>query len=743
MDVLGERKSGMSNYKKIFCMSVYKIITIITFCVLLMIGSGTIFHAHNSVFMSVLQPAVRIAFLIILILTVIGSYVLLFRFFQNASKKSIIIATLIIVFMMLLVYGIILYNIQPFASSDAYNVQDLALYLAKTGKHRVSADAPHAMEYFGYYANNYFLTILLAKYFRILLWLGIQDIYIPLYILTIGGMLVGTMFLYLTGVYVKGIRGGAEILALCAGNPLYYILPLWAYTNALSVPFTAATVYFAIRLLHEKGRKGRGISAALFAGSLAVGYYIRPTVVIPAIAFLICLIVELIAGKRQWKEVGECVGIVIVVLAITIGGISKINHRYFSEVSDQNIPITHWMMMASHGTGELDIADYKYTIQFPSKEEKQKADLKRLKENYEAYSLSELFDFINKKLDISWCYADGNDLLEKVSQNRKNTVIYNWILGSKSDLFRTYCYAFRIANIGMVLLVLWKMLKKRNQDVNQVFYTLSFLGGVCFYSIWEIKASYGMPFLMFLLLLGSYGMEYLAEQMKEKCICINEGGKNFWQKTTIIIFIVSVSVMMYAEISQSVTVHKEWEVHCADIGSVRKIKGYQKRFRLEQIFYADRPYNRIVLMAGAKGKAKENNASIYVKLTDTSGKLLYRGEIAAKNLSRQQEVVLKIPKVSPEGKRKYKLTIWKKNEYAGNLNIWKRKEGVLHSYKGVMKISGDKMKSKLYLGVYLEKQEAWCSGRTAFVICLCFCVLASMVFLCCPETCLNKVKENG
>ena len=62
----------MSNYKKIFCMSVYKIITIITFCVLLMIGSGTIFHAHNSVFMSVLQPAVRIAFLIILIFNFSG-----------------------------------------------------------------------------------------------------------------------------------------------------------------------------------------------------------------------------------------------------------------------------------------------------------------------------------------------------------------------------------------------------------------------------------------------------------------------------------------------------------------------------------------------------------------------------------------------------------------------------------------------------------------------------------------------
>lgn len=79
----------MSNYKKIFCMSVYKIITIITFCALLMIGSGTIFHAHNSVFMSVLQPAVRIAFLIILILTVIGSYVLLFRFFKMLQKSQL------------------------------------------------------------------------------------------------------------------------------------------------------------------------------------------------------------------------------------------------------------------------------------------------------------------------------------------------------------------------------------------------------------------------------------------------------------------------------------------------------------------------------------------------------------------------------------------------------------------------------------------------------------------------------
>ena len=108
-DVLGERKSGMSNYKKIFCISVYKIITIITFCVLFISRRERFFMLITVRFMSVLQPAVRIAFLIILILHGYSSYVYCLFFYKKMlQKKSIIIATLISIYDVTLVYGIIL-----------------------------------------------------------------------------------------------------------------------------------------------------------------------------------------------------------------------------------------------------------------------------------------------------------------------------------------------------------------------------------------------------------------------------------------------------------------------------------------------------------------------------------------------------------------------------------------------------------------------------------------------------------
>ena len=50
-----------------------------------------------------------------------------------------------ILFVILLVgFGVILSNFLPFSSTDAYNMQDMAMYLAKTGEKPISDTAPHA-----------------------------------------------------------------------------------------------------------------------------------------------------------------------------------------------------------------------------------------------------------------------------------------------------------------------------------------------------------------------------------------------------------------------------------------------------------------------------------------------------------------------------------------------------------------------------------------------------------------------
>ena len=735
----------MYRFKNKFHRYTFKSIVIITIYLFAIIAIGTVTNAKKFLYQNIFSPFTKMGLLVVLICIIGSGYIYLFRFFNHTEERNIIISTVIMSGLMLLIYFLVLYNIQPFSSSDAYNVQDLALYLAKTGKTQVVASTPHAA-YFGYYANNYFLTILLAKYFKILLMFGVKDIYLPLYLLSIAGMLITTLFMYLTGGRIGGIRGGAKILSLCLGNPLYYLLPLWAYTNAFSIPFTVAVVYFSVRLFHENNWKDRFISSAFLGICFSVGYYIRPTVLIPVIALGLCVIVELIAGKQRWRTMMGSLAVFIGVSAVCVVGISNINKAYFSQVSSQNFPITHWMMMASHGTGELNLDDYYYTCQFPTKEEKQKATLKKMEENYERYSPLELYSFLNKKMNVSWCYADGKDLRDKISQNRKNTVLYNWIIGSESDLFRTYCYAFRIVMIGFIFIALWQILKKRAIDVNQIFFAVAFIGGVCFYSIWEIKASYGMPFLMFILLIATDGIDFIARNRKEsskKEFSLRRKKLNN-KKVILIICVLCIMSSTYIEMTKSITPHINWEVHCANIGSIKCIEESQDPCKIKQSFYASKPYNRITLMVGAEGKAKNENAHFDIMLEDKYNKELYHGRIYAKDLKEQQEVTLSIPQIKPCGKMKYNLFVTKEKGYRKTLNIYKRRESNVGSYKGSMTVNGKKKFSHLYLAVYQYSRGPWCSTTVAIFINLCMGIVAIIFIIMWPikyRNCTKKKEE--
>ena len=100
------------------------------------------------------------------------------------------------------------------------------MYLAKTGEKPISDTAPHA-SYFGMFSNNYFLTVIFAKFINMLSRAGITEVQFALLALSVAGMIIATIFLYLTGIRIGGLKGGAKILTLCVLNPIYYILPMW------------------------------------------------------------------------------------------------------------------------------------------------------------------------------------------------------------------------------------------------------------------------------------------------------------------------------------------------------------------------------------------------------------------------------------------------------------------------------------------------------------------------------------
>ena len=603
---------------------------------------GTVTTTQEKVFSRILTPSVKYALLALLTLTVGGGYIQLFRAMNRMKKRELIILSVIMAVIMLGIHGILLLSLDPYSSSDAYNMQDMALYLAKTGVRQVTGDAPHA-EYYGYYSNNYFLTIVLSKYMKLMLALGIADMYKPLHFLGTASVLITTLFLYLTGVRVAGMKGGAGVLAFCVGNPLYYLMSFWLYSNTCSLPFTAGVVYFAVRLFYEKNRTDRIVSSVLLAVCAVVGYFIRATAVIPLIAFILCYGVEVTAGKRNIRQAAQNLAVLALVGTVLAYGMNTWNQSYFSQISDQNIPVTHWIMMASHGNGKYNKEDLNYTTSFETKEEKKEATLEKIKENYGSYTPGELKEFLHKKLLTSWCFADGGDLRSRISQDRKYTRVYTWLVGDKAEVFRMYCYAFRLACLGLVMAGFWSLIRKKEMSVYPVFYAVSLFGGICFYSFWEVKNTYGMPFVMFLLLLGAYGTQCIVPE-KVDIEYLDSRFSFGWKKAVLLIMVVSISVLSVNQMHHAKSRYRDWTVRCTN-RMTRENIGYTDQLNVEQTFYASKPFSRI----GVEMKYKTENPApddmVTMMLMDDKRQEVYREKIPADQIDNHKMCYLKMPVV--------------------------------------------------------------------------------------------------
>lgn len=709
----------------------YKGILILMLYLMAVIFIGTVTTTQEKVFSRILTPSVKYALLALLTLTVGGGYIQLFRAMNRMKKRELIILSVIMAVIMLGIHGILLLSLDPYSSSDAYNMQDMALYLAKTGVRQVTGDAPHA-EYYGYYSNNYFLTIVLSKYMKLMLALGIADMYKPLHFLGTASVLITTLFLYLTGVRVAGMKGGAGVLAFCVGNPLYYLMSFWLYSNTCSLPFTAGVVYFAVRLFYEKNRTDRIVSSVLLAVCAVVGYFIRATAVIPLIAFILCYGVEVTAGKRNIRQAAQNLAVLALVGTVLAYGMNTWNQSYFSQISDQNIPVTHWIMMASHGNGKYNKEDLNYTTSFETKEEKKEATLEKIKENYGSYTPGELKEFLHKKLLTSWCFADGGDLRSRISQDRKYTRVYTWLVGDKAEVFRMYCYAFRLACLGLVMAGFWSLIRKKEMSVYPVFYAVSLFGGICFYSFWEVKNTYGMPFVMFLLLLGAYGTQCIVPE-KVDIEYLDSRFSFGWKKAVLLIMVVSISVLSVNQMHHAKSRYRDWTVRCTN-RMTRENIGYTDQLNVEQTFYASKPFNRIGVEMKYKTENPTPDDTVTMILLDDEQQEVYRERISADQIKDDKMFYLKMPLVVPEKKdTMYTLVIWNEKPLKGKMTMNRRAECYLGGYEGTLISDGKPIVGRLYLRVFYREKRVWCSAKAAIFMAGVISMVAGTVILTWPR----------
>jgi len=634
--------------------------------------------------------------------------ILLYRCFDAFGRKQLIVSSIVMFAIMASIFAAVMINFRPALMTDSLNLWDTGKYFAKTGKWPMQLSAPH-YRYFEMYANNYFLVICYTFFLKMLHIAGIWDDSLPLLLLAAGSLLVSTVFMWMIGLKTGGLRTAAKLLSLCVMNPVYYILALWPYTAVFSIPFTMAVFYFGICIYQERRTSRLCFACIMLAVCSVAGYFIRPTAVIPLIAFMICGILWTLGNKEKARKLLKCAVLCILAGCVLFSAISALNDSFFGTVSDGNYPITHWLMMAAHGNGTVSAEDNAFTGQFETKEEKTEATIAKIKEYYSEYSLPELIRFLYKKLVISWGHADGGDLLEKVSQDNKMTSLYSWILGDRPDVFKLCCFGFRLAILFLMLVSICTLLAGRSKEPYQFVFILSLLGCILFYCIWEVKATYTLPFVYIMLLVSARGADVLAKKLAsaENGTGLRPGRRLL--PYAVLACVLCICLMSYEKMTNTEVGRKEWSVRCIRTLSVGRYDvGKGELLNISQEFYASRPFNRIALLGASDTEARTLGAGYSIRLLDQDGEELYSGEIQASELVRKEYTYFNIGEIVPDGREKYVLQISEKEGNNGKMYFKRMTGSYLDIYDGETIVNGKNSPFDLCMQVFEEYTDKWC-----------------------------------
>ena len=183
--------------------------------------------------------------------------------------------------------------------------------------------------------------------------------------------------------------------------PVLYSFTCVFYTDTVSMPFVMLTIYFLIKAVKEKSRGRFLVYSLISALSAAVGYSIKGSAAVIAVAAIIYMFF-----KTDFKR--TAVFTVCVVLAF--GGVSSaVSTIMYStgaiseeNVSEYGFPMTHWVMMGLKNRGGYDVEEFRFTYSISGKEEKKQANLEVIRERFDDYGASGLLKHLYKKLKYTW-----------------------------------------------------------------------------------------------------------------------------------------------------------------------------------------------------------------------------------------------------------------------------------------------------------------------------------------------------
>lgn len=434
---------------------------------------------------------------------------------QKAQRILIVAASVVAI----LVQGYFLFYIRSCYKWDSGFVIGGATSLVETG-----SVAEQAYYYLSVYPNQNTFVCMTAALIKLGDCLGIAVCDRPLF-WNLFNTVCMDISLVLSMAVIKKWKPGLSnrqltrmfLMMLC--NPFLYLGVSYYYTITLSLPLTMGFILLVINKGDEekKGKNtGYGFLKWVVAGGLlGVGYQLRATAIILAIAASLTGAYAMLSHKKDACVKGMVKWVTIAISAILVASSLQYGQEKYIgiDTEDTAFPTTHWLMMSLTMPGSHNGEDEAYTASFPTKEEKQEAVRERLLQKLETMSAK---DFISlAKTKVQNTFGNGtNGYGVFLAEALRTDGLYESIFGGHKDFTVLWHQGYYLFMLLGILLYTWKWLRHRKDDTG-LFLLLILLGAILFYVLWEASEQYSVPFMMVMYVIALIGMNPWSEEYEE------------------------------------------------------------------------------------------------------------------------------------------------------------------------------------------------------------------------------------
>ena len=458
-------------------------------------------------------------FLIALILLFVGFVFLAFAWIDRAGHRKRLLMFLILGGVFLVMQLFIAFGLHTIQNTDAFEVQDQALAIAR-GVHQI-VDYTKST-YFAKYGNNDLYLIFCVQVFRVCMLLHIHAYRTVFAVLNVTAVDLGILMIWRTVFLLRGPKTALKVFVLSVFNPLNILLICWPYTCTLSMPLMMLSLWMAAALL-----KGKNSGALHFVEFLVIGltavtaYYFRPTAAFPVIALVLCGVcagvqkllkesstftLEKNRKLRNLVRKGILAVCVILLMAVTSSAIRNASLR-LDPVTDTQFPTVYWLMLGASETGRVNSEDMNYNRRMYTEKENREADIAAVRQILKERGLAGNVKHYLEKTGLTWSDGTAEYLSRSMGSENSLPWLYQLLNGPGAGILYLWCQAYRMVMLFMALagILVWLCSGRESGCAGNFIFqvcVITLLGGFVFYTFWEGKPVYSYPFLPYLILVS-------------------------------------------------------------------------------------------------------------------------------------------------------------------------------------------------------------------------------------------------